>query len=61
MKEDRKPCFATFVQVSLKYNLAFGSYVQKILIFGHFLPLIPYNPTNPLKGDENKLFQKIPK
>ena len=48
---NRKPNFETFGQVSLKSNVAFGSYVQKCS-FKQFLPLIPYNPTNPFNGDE---------
>ena len=33
--------------------------MSKNVVFKPFLPLIPYNPTNPFIGDEKKLFQKI--
>ena len=54
---NRKPNFETFGQVSSTSNVGFGSYVQKCS-FKPFLPLIPYNPTNPFIR-EKKIFQKI--
>ena len=50
---NRKPNFETFGQVSSKSNVALRSYVKNCS-FKPFLPLIPYNPTNPFIGDEKK-------
>ena len=56
---NRKQNFETFGQVSLKSNVAFGSYVNNCS-FKPFLPLIPYNPTNPFIGDEKNVPKNSP-